>query len=246
MISPATEGTNAVEPGMSRRTVCSSLFLTGRTGGSRERTDRGFVDVRDLKPRGVELVAGAHGADDGRACRLCLFHQRELALYGVDRVHDIIILRKIKGVRGFGQIKGMINRHPAIGVDVHNPRLGNVGFVLPDRGAQGDDLTVEVALGDRVVVDQIERTDARTRQRLHHIAADAADAEHRHTRVLQALHGFFSEQQLRARKCPAHSSSSKICTALATQSSQEQMTLPVATPFKSMQTVAPQRSRNVL
>ena len=140
----------------------------------------------------------------------------------------------------------MINRHPAIGVDVHNPRLGNVGFVLPDRGAQGDDLTVEVALGDRVVVDQIERTDARTRERLHHIAADAADAEHRHTRVLQPPHGFLAEQQLCARKCPAHSRSSKICTALATQSSQEQRTLPVATPFKSMQTVAPQRSRNAL
>ena len=36
---------------------------------------------------------------------------------------------------------------------------------------------------------------ARARQRLHQMSADAADAEDRHARVLQGLHGRVAEQQ---------------------------------------------------
>ena len=39
---------------------------------------------------------------------------------------------------------------------------------------------------------------ARARQRLHQMSADAADAEDRHARALQALHTGFAEDQLRS------------------------------------------------
>ena len=68
----------------------------------------------------------------------------------------------------------------------------------------GDDLPVQVGQADFVVVDQVERPDAAARQRFDRIAADAADAEHRDPRMVQALHRLGAKLGLRACKLVNH------------------------------------------
>lgn len=109
MINPATDGTNALEPGIARRSVhlcfapggqiqCARQLIDissiGVTGCSleyttfsfftpalfefaahdlRQRADRRLIDVRHLKHCRIQLVAGAHAADDRRSClRACM------------------------------------------------------------------------------------------------------------------------------------------------------------------------------
>ena len=87
-----------------------------------------------------------------------------------------------------------------VGIDILHPRGGNLHLRQADRGSQRDDLTVDVAFADGIVIDQIERTDARSCQRLDRVTADAADAENRDAAVLQFFHRFRAQQKLRSRK----------------------------------------------
>ena len=55
-----------------------------------------FSQVRHLKAGGVQLISGAHGADDGHTGLFCLDHQRDLPRNGINGIHDVIILGEIE------------------------------------------------------------------------------------------------------------------------------------------------------
>ena len=142
--------------------------------------DRGVVDVRHLKAGGIQLVARPHGADDGHPRLFGLHHQGQLAGDGVDGVHHIAVLGEIKLSRGVGGVKGLVGPHHDVGVNVPNPGGGYVHLVLAQGGAGGDDLAVQVAEADLVVVDQIQGPHPAAGQGLHHIASYASHAKDGH------------------------------------------------------------------
>ena len=184
--------------------VLDAALAALRAHHAREWADGRFVNIRHAERRGVHLIARTHGADDGRAAAVRLLHERELARHGVDGVHDIIILRKVELLRRFGQVEHLMFSHDAVRVDRQNALLGDVHLVFADGLARGEDLAVDVRQAHAVVVDEIERAHAGARQRLHRIAAHAADAEHRHTRLRQPLHGVLSQNELCAGKLIKH------------------------------------------
>ena len=66
-------------------------------------------------------------------------------------------------------------------------------------------MAVDVGQADLIIIDEIQRADAATGQRLDGIAAHAADAEDRHTGLVQLFHGLVAKQQFGSRKLIEHS-----------------------------------------
>ena len=146
---------------------------------------RGLVDVGDLKPGGIHLVACTHGADDGGARLLTLHHQRQFAGDRVDGVHHIVVLGKIELILGLRSKKALMGGDLNIGVDVVDALLRHLYLVLSHGAAGGNDLTVQVGQADLVVVDKVQRP-------------HAADAEHRHPGAVKLFHRLRTQQQLGA------------------------------------------------
>ena len=73
-------------------------------------------------------------------------------------------------------------------VDLLDALLRHVHLVLAHGPARGEDLAVQIRQADPVVVDEVQRADAAAHQRLHRVAAHAADAEHGHAGMKQPLH----------------------------------------------------------
>src|SRR5699024_9786422 len=71
-------------------------------------------------------------------------------------------------------------------------------FFPADRILRGNDLPVDVGTAHRIIVNENKRTHAASRQRLHHISADAADAEDRDPGGRQFPEAFLPDQHL----CP--------------------------------------------
>ena len=161
-----------------------------------QRADRGLVDIRHLKAGGVHLIARAHGADDGYACLFGLDDEGDLARHRVDGVHDVIVLGEIELILRLRGEEGLVGGDPDVGVDVVDPLLGHIHFILPHGLAGGDDLAVEVGQADLIVVDEVQRAHAAAGQRLNGIAAHAADAEDGHPAVVQFFHCFLAQQHL--------------------------------------------------
>ena len=57
----------------------------------------------------MNLVACTHAADDARTGLGCLLDQLELADYGVDRIHNVVILGEIELRSGLRRVKGFVN-----------------------------------------------------------------------------------------------------------------------------------------
>ena len=161
-----------------------------------KRADRGLIDISHLKAGRVHLVACAHGADDGGARLLAFHHQRQLAGNGVDGVHHIVVLGKIEIVLRLRAKEAPVGGHLDVGVDIVDALFRYIHLILPYRAAGGDDLTVEVGQADLIVIDQIQCAHAAACQRLHRIAAHAADAKHCHPGVVQLFHSLCTQQQL--------------------------------------------------
>ncbi len=83
-----------------------------------QRADRGFGKIADAEPGGVQLVAGAHAADNRNPRLLSPLNQQQLSRHGVHRVHDIIIVGEIKSLAGIRPIKQVENLRLAIWVDI--------------------------------------------------------------------------------------------------------------------------------
>ena len=161
-----------------------------------KRTNRGLIDIRHLKRRGIHFVAGTHGTDDGRICGVCVHNKRDFARYRVNRVHDVVIIGKTKLICRVGHIKSFMGGYPDVGIDFGNPLCGNVHLVFPYGFVRGVNLAVDVGQTHLVIIDQVNRAHAGAHQRLHGIAAHAADAKHGNAGSGEFFHRLFSDQKL--------------------------------------------------
>ena len=161
-------------------------------------TYAGFGDVRHPEGGGIQLVAGAHGADDGDARLRRLLHQGELGGDGVHRVHNIVILPQVKFPGGVRQVEEGMGANLAVGIDLRHPEPGSLGFFHAQGGMGSQDLTVQVGNAHSVLVDQVQLADACPGQGLHHIAAHASQSEDGHPGSLQPGDPFLSQQHGRA------------------------------------------------
>ena len=172
-----------------------------------QRAHGGLGDVRHLKGRRVQFVAGPHGADD-RGIRLCgTLCQKQLAGDGVDGIHDIVVLGEIKLIRRVRQIEAGIRPHNAGGVDVQHPLPCHIHLQPAHGGVGGKNLAVQIGNADGVVIDQIQHPHAAPGQCLHGVAAHAAHAEYGDPGSGQLRHGIPAQQELRSGKLLIHARS---------------------------------------
>lgn len=158
--------------------VRDPLFFEFPAHDARERADRRFGKVGYFQPGRVELVAGAHAADDGDMKGNRPPDQSKLGGDGVDRVDDIIAAGKVEVPGVFRGIKHGIGRHRGMRVDGKDAFLHDVHLETADGLLCGDELAVDIAFCDRVAVKQKQAADAAAAQRLTNKGADAADTEH--------------------------------------------------------------------
>lgn len=155
---------------------------------------RGLKDVSHDKAGGIELVSRTHTADQRDVCRVCTHGKLDFCGNGIDRVHDVVEGGKIKGVRIFGQEKFVTDSDLAIGIDVADAIAGNVGLIPSDRAVEGNELTIQIGFGDRVVINEGDVTDACSSQCFDGVASDAADPKDRHVRRIESVYTVISEQ----------------------------------------------------
>ena len=158
----------------------------------RQRANRRLIDVRHLKHCRIQLVAGAHAADDRRSCLFRLHDQRNLCRHSIDCVHDIRIARKIELVSRLRQIEALVYLHLAVRVDVENAVTHDLRLIFSHGAARCDDLTVQVGEADLVIVDQIDGSHTAPHQRLHGVASHTANAKNSDPRTREPLHSLFS------------------------------------------------------
>ena len=102
-------------------------------------------------------------------------------------------------VRRFGQIKEGARVHLAVRADVADALRHDLRLIPPDGGGERDELTVDVALFDDVLVDEGEPADARARERLAAPAAHAAQPEHGDAACMKFFDARFPHKERGAR-----------------------------------------------
>ena len=110
----------------------------------RERTNRGFINIGHLKSGRIQFVSGAHRADDRRVGFFRLFHQKQLSRHGVDCVDHVVILGKIKFLRGIRHVECLVGVDNRMWVDGFDAFLSDINLVFSDGGGGCDDLAVDV------------------------------------------------------------------------------------------------------
>lgn len=165
---------------------------------ARERAAVGLGDVRDLKLRGVELVARAERGENGDAACKRGLDQVELAGDKVDAVEDVVVFRVEEALTA----RGLVASHDGVeddrGVDVAAARGDGLRLALPKRGVQRLELAVEVRQRHGVVVDERQLAHARAHQRLDRVAAHAAETEHGDVAAVQSVHAVRAEHHFGA------------------------------------------------
>ena len=156
----------------------------------RQRADRCLIDVRHLKHCRIQLIAGAHAADDRRSCLLRLHDQRNLCRHGIDCVHDVRIARKIELVSRLRQIEALVHLHLTVRVNVEDAVPHDLHLIFPYGAARCNDLTVQIGEADLVIVDQIDSSHTAAHQRLYGVASHTAKNSDPRTR--EPLHSLFS------------------------------------------------------
>ena len=187
----------------------------GNAGGTqlaahhpRQRAGIGFADIGGDQAVGVQLVAGAHAADDGHAECRGPPDQTELGGDGIDGVHDAVERRKIDGIGIFRQVKYRIFGDRNGGVDIPQAGGHDRNLRLPQRGVQRHQLTVQVAFADGIVIDKGKRADAAAPQGFAAPAAHPAQAEHGDLFGGQGTDGLLAQQQGGAFKLRVHRAAS--------------------------------------
>ena len=118
-----------------------------------KRTNRGFINIRNLKSGRIDLISRTHRTDNRSTCGFGVNDESDFPRYGIDRVNDIIILRKIKLIRRFRRIKGFVSVDYRVGIYLVNPFRGNVDFIFPDGFTGCVYLTIYIRKADFIVVD---------------------------------------------------------------------------------------------
>ena len=163
------------------------------THNARQRIDRRFINIRNAEGSRVQFVARAHGTDNRRTRFVCLHDQFQLAGNGVNRIHDIIVLRKIKLMRGIRHIKRLICIDLDILIDVVQTLRRHIHLVFSNRAAQGNNLTVDIGQTNLVIVNQVNGADTAARQCFHGKSSDTANTEHGNASVCQSIHSVLSQ-----------------------------------------------------
>mgnify|MGYP006908156038 CR=1 FL=1 len=140
----------------------------------------GFGNVRQPQLRGVQLIAGAQGHDEGDPQPPGGLRQVQLAAHQIDGVHNVVVpaaLRE-KPCPAFCAVKGLHGVQYRVGVDVGNAPGHRLRLGHPHGGGQGFQLAVQIGEGHRVAVHQRQFADAGAGQTFGSIAADTPQAEH--------------------------------------------------------------------
>ena len=146
-----------------------------------------LFDVGDGQSLRGQLVAGAHGAEDGGADLFALLDDGQLCADGIDGVKDVIVLGEIEIGGVLRQIKRAPFEDGAVGVDAVEADGGGFGFGQTERFLRGDELPVQIGHGDGVGIHKGELSDAGTNQRLRASPAHAADPKQANVRPPQPV-----------------------------------------------------------
>ena len=172
----------------------SALFqLVSHYAG--KRADRGAVDICDFKAGRVDLVSSAHGAYYRSAALLRVHYKLYFSGYGVDGVNNVVILREIELVCGFGSVEGLpaVDRH--VGVYIKQALFGCFYLISADGFPGGEYLAVYVGEADLVVVDDVESAYAASCEGFSGESAYAAYSEYCHSGTGKLFHGFLAENE---------------------------------------------------
>ena len=115
--------------------------------------DRGFCNICDFKQFSVQLVSSAHGGDQRNLVVFCILDDGQLGCDSINGIYDIInrpvCPRKTgngvsKGRQIIREHKGFIGENLSLGIDVQDPFLHNLCFVLSNSAVVGNALAVYV------------------------------------------------------------------------------------------------------
>ena len=179
-------------PGIHHLQFLHSALFEFAAHDLRQRADRRLIDVRHLKHCRIQLVAGAHAADDRRSCLLRLHDQRNLCRHSIDCIHDIRIAGKIELVLCLWQIEALVHLHLAVRVDVENAVTHDLRLIFSHGAARCDDLTVQIGEADLIIVDQIDGSHTASHQRLYGVASHTTNTKNSDPRTREPLHSLFS------------------------------------------------------
>ena len=145
-----------------------------------------FADVANAKARGVELVARAHGADDGHARRRGPLDEQQLGRHRVDGVGYIVVGAQVEAPGALRVVKRLHGQRVRVRADGQRPRAHGLRLGHAHRLPRGDDLAVEIRFLHTVGVHERQMPDARAQKRFRGAAAHAAQTKDDHPRVVRA------------------------------------------------------------
>ena len=155
-----------------------------------------LVNICHTELRRIQFVSGSHTADDRHVARFGAHDDLDLCRYRIDSIDNVRILREIKSIRIFRQIEAFVCFHLCFWIDVKNPLLHHVYFIFSNAASCRNNLTVDIGQADFIVVHQHKMADTASCQRLHGIAAHAADTENGNGRIRQKIHALLTQQKL--------------------------------------------------
>ena len=144
-----------------------------------------FLKIGHVQPCRIQFVSGPHDGDKRYAGFRRFPDDLDLAAHGIYGVHDAVPDRKIKRISRFRKEKSLAFPHGALRCDVADAFFGEIHLVFSHRRMKGEDLTVQVAQADAVVIDQINCTDPASGESFRSIAAYAAESEDGDAAVLK-------------------------------------------------------------
>lgn len=112
--------------------MVDSAFFQFAAHDFRERADRGFINICDLKFCRVQFVSGSHTADDRDAGFICVGDQLDFRGYGVDCVDDIVVRGEVELITGFRKVKAVVDGDGGLRIDIEDPVPHDFGLVLSD------------------------------------------------------------------------------------------------------------------
>ena len=148
----------------------------------------------------MQLVAGAQGRQNGDAPLPRLSDQIQLAAHQVDGIHDVVVPGGEKVLPVSGVVDTHDGVHHRVGTDI--PAAGGGGLRLgkAHSGVKSVELAVDVGDGHGVAVDEGQLPHTGAAQGLRHIAAYAAQAEHRHMAAPQFIQSLTAQDHFRSQK----------------------------------------------
>ena len=145
----------------------------------------------------MQLIAGAHGRQDGDPLLPGVGDQCQLGADGVDGVDDIIRLHRTGRkdlLEIFREYKGAACENGAVRVYICDLFFHHLCFFLSHSAQKSNALAVDVGWGDGVGIDKEQGSHAGPGQGFRTVGADAAQAEYGHGRGGQPCKALVSQK----------------------------------------------------